>query len=894
VPPTLATVVFIAGILMMFRLDREPHARVSRALWIPTVWMLIAGSRMISEWRVGAEIDSPDQYFEGSPIDRLVLTGLLAAAVAVLVPRARAAEVFLRRNAPILLFFAFCGASVIWSDYPGVSFKRWTKALGDVVMVMVVLTDPDPSAAIRRLFARTSFLLIPASVLLVKYYPEWGRGYDRWTWTPYYGGVAIGKNGLGYVCLIFGLASLWRLFDGGSRIAHGIVVAMALWLFWIADSATSFACFFIGGALLAITMLPGLARVPSTPHLVTGGIAVTVFTVVLLNAGTGLIASMGRDTTLTGRTELWETVLKMTVDPLPGRRIRELLAWEASRKSLGDLLVAPAAGPQRVSRDLPEPGLGRRTRDRDRDCLWIPQCGGPFPQRSGGRQPGPRDPGRCADLQPDRGGIQDDASRLDRVPARRLGASRVPVLPPMSMTPFDDNGTFHPVAPGAGLRRLAVRGAGFTVLGQSLGFVIQMVATVVLARLITPADFGLVIMVTTFSLLLVNFGLNGFTEVVLQREKMDARIASNLFWIAAGSGLLLTLAFAGAAPLVARFYGDARLIGVTRALSATILLTSLSVVHLALLRRAMRFAAVSTNDMAARAVAVAASILLAILGWGYWALVAAAIALPLATCAGAWLTCRWVPRAPARDPETLPMIRFALNVYGRFTANYLTWNMGSFLLGWRFGAAPLGFYKRAYDLFILPLNQLSSPLTNVAVSALSRLAHDPVQYRRYFLSALSTLAFIGMGIGAGLTLAGRDLILFLLGPGWEEAGPHLSRSSVRASASCCCYYTHGWIHLSIGRADRGFWWGLVEGRRHRRVHRDRASVGTRGDRRRLGRLPLAAHDSIAVVRGTTGLARYGVCHRSCLEVHRPRRDWPASSRQYWSGRFRSTSRLGPP
>ena len=379
----------------------------------------------------------------------------------------------------------------------------------------------------------------------------------------------------------------------------------------------------------------------------------------------------------------------------------------------------------------------------------------------------------------------------------------------MQMKPFDDNGDFHPVAQGAGLRRLAVRGAGFTVFGQSVGFVIQMAATVVLARLVMPADFGLVIMVTTFSLLLVNFGLNGFTEVVLQREKMDARVASNLFWITAGSGLLLTLAFAGAAPLVARFYGDARLIGVTRALSATILLTSLSVVHLALLRRAMRFAAVSTNDIAARAVAVAASVALAILGWGYWALVAAAVALPLATCAGAWLLCRWLPGVPRRDAGTLPMVRFALHVYGRFTANYLTWNLGSFLLGWRFGAAPLGFYKKAYDLFILPLNQLSCPLTNVAVSALSRLADDPVQYRRYFLSALSTLAFVGMGIGGALTLAGRDLIFLLLGPAWAEAG-RIFTFFGPGIGIMLVYYTHGWIHLSVGRADRGFQWGLIE------------------------------------------------------------------------------------
>src|SRR4029453_18466002 len=151
----------------------------------------------------------------------------------------------------------------------------------------------------------------------------------------------------------------------------------------------------------------------------------------------------------------------------------------------------------------------------------------------------------------------------------------------------------------------------------------------------------------------------------------------------------------------------------------TILLTSVSVVHLALLKRAMQFAAVSINDIVARAFSVGTSILLAVLGWGYWALVAGVIALPLTTCLGAWMLCRWLPGLPRRNTHTVPTIRFAMHTYGRFVASYLTWNLDNFLVGWRFGAAPLGYYKKAYDLFILPVNQLSSPLTGVAVSTLS-------------------------------------------------------------------------------------------------------------------------------------------------------------------------------
>jgi len=375
------------------------------------------------------------------------------------------------------------------------------------------------------------------------------------------------------------------------------------------------------------------------------------------------------------------------------------------------------------------------------------------------------------------------------------------------LTPFDANGAFRPTAHGDGLRRLAVRGAGVTVLSQGLGFAIQMIATVILARLLTPEDFGLMGMVTTFSLLLLNVGLNGFTEAVVQREQIDDALVSNLFWVNAGVGLLLTIAFAGGGPLLARLYGEPRVAGVASAVAVTILFTSLSVQHLALLKRAMRFSDVSANDIVARTISVAVSILLGWAAWGYWALVAGTVAQPVATCLGAWVLCRWVPGLPRRGVGTGPMVWFAMNTYGRFAVSYFSWNLDKLLIGWRFGPEVLGFYKKAYDLFSLPVNQLSAPLTSVAVSTLSRLNRESRE--RYFVRALSTLAFVGMGLGADLTLVGHDVILLLLGPKWVESG-RIFTFLGPGIGIMLLYFTHGWLHLSLGRADRWFRWGVIE------------------------------------------------------------------------------------
>jgi O-antigen/teichoic acid export membrane protein len=375
--------------------------------------------------------------------------------------------------------------------------------------------------------------------------------------------------------------------------------------------------------------------------------------------------------------------------------------------------------------------------------------------------------------------------------------------------PFDASGAFRPTAVSNELRRLAIRGAAATVSAAGVGLAVQVVGTVILARLLTPADFGVVTMVTTFSLLLSSFGFNGFTEAVIQFEEMDHYTASNLFWLNSAAGLVLAIAFVAVGSLLAGFYRNPLVANVATGLSLGIFIAAASVIHLALLKRAMRFAATSTNDVVGRVVYTAVPILLASRGWGYWALVAGIVTQQLSMTVGAWWLCRWVPGLPRRTGKTGAMVRFAAKVYGQSIVRYSTQNGDKLLVGWHFNAAALGFYKKAYDLFLLSASQLVAPLHNVALATLSRLNHDPARFRRYLANSLGIIAFVGMAASADLTLVGKDVVRLVLGPQWSESvrifelfGPGIGVMLL--------YGIVGWIHLSIGKPERLLRWSLVE------------------------------------------------------------------------------------
>lgn len=329
--PEIATFAYAIGILGLFALDRDRSHLTSKALWIPVLWLLIGASRPVSAWLQVAPPSSADAYLDGSPVDRFVFTCLLAAGLIVLFTRANRVGTLLRENQLILLFFGYCAVSVLWSDYPDVAFKRWVKFVGNLVMVLIVLTDSEPLAALKRLVTRAGFLLLPVSVLLIRYYPELGRTYtagDRVSdpWRLAYTGVTDTKNGLGAICLLFGLAALWRCIEllrdkeRPHRLRHltsqAALLALTFWLLGLANSMTSLSCFLLTGGLIVIASSHRFTRNRALVQLVAVG-AVFISLLAIFMAPSVLVA-IGKDPTLTGRTDIWKTVLGMAGNPVLG------------------------------------------------------------------------------------------------------------------------------------------------------------------------------------------------------------------------------------------------------------------------------------------------------------------------------------------------------------------------------------------------------------------------------------------------------------------------------------------------------------------------------------------------------------------------------------------------
>ncbi len=353
----------------------------------------------------------------------------------------------------------------------------------------------------------------------------------------------------------------------------------------------------------------------------------------------------------------------------------------------------------------------------------------------------------------------------------------------------------------ADLRGRSVRGGLWTVSSQGATFLIGSVATVVLARLLAPADFGLVAMVTAITGLGQAFADLGLSEATIQSQEINQNQVSTLFWINVAVGFTLTLITAALAPVLTWFYREPRLMDLTFLLSLTFLICGLRVQHEALLKRRMRFLSLGIRNVASYILAVPVAIVMALHGAGYWSVAALPLILNFTQMALSWLMVRWIPSLPRRDAEVRSLVAFGGNVAASYLVTNVNRSADQVLIGWYWAAGPLGLYSRAYNLLMLPVRQLSGPAFSVAIPAFSRLQGDPERFARYYLRAANLMVWISAPIFGFLFVAAKPVIVLALGNQWREAAP-VFQILVISALGQVLFESALWLFVSRGESAR--------------------------------------------------------------------------------------------
>ena len=378
-PPSLALLLCTAFVLVLLGLERRGARSVSATMWIPTVWMLIAASRPLATWFVGPGRVTGDNE-SGSSLDRWVLTGLAVAAILVLVRRRFDWWSSLRGQKWLLAVLAYMFLSTFWSAITLIALKRWTREVIVLVMAMVIVSEVNPRQSLASLLRRCAYVLIPFSVVLIKYYPVLGRQYAKYSGIEMWTGVTGQKNELGRLCMISIFFLLWTFYQTRrERTTMGAryhrwgdisVILIGLYLLIGSSSATSLATLVLG-----VVTFVGLRwfqklrlRVPQPCLLALVVFLVAYGVSVPFLRGPDVAAfssALGRDDTLTGRTEVWAAILPArTQQPLLGYGFGSF--WTDARRQLYDIPTAHN-GYLDILLELGEAGLAFYT-------AWLLSC----------------------------------------------------------------------------------------------------------------------------------------------------------------------------------------------------------------------------------------------------------------------------------------------------------------------------------------------------------------------------------------------------------------------------------------------------------------------------------------------------------------------------------------
>jgi PST family polysaccharide transporter len=363
------------------------------------------------------------------------------------------------------------------------------------------------------------------------------------------------------------------------------------------------------------------------------------------------------------------------------------------------------------------------------------------------------------------------------------------------------------ILPATSLRAHTAKGIAITGVGQALRLVLTFTSGILLARLLTPTDFGLIAMVSTsvaFIAVIQDLGIN---QATIQREAISKAQMSALFWLSAGVSAFLALVLAASAPIVAWFFGDPRLVKLTVVFSIMIVLVGFQSQQIALLNRQMRFKALAAVDVLAAASSAVIGVTLAWQTGSYWALFAASLTSTLVSLVCAWAFSGWKPGRPSFEGDFKEIFHFGAGVSGFNILAYFGRNADNLLIGRFYGSDQLGLYDRAYKLLLFPLYQVLGPLGRVMLPTLARLQTDPERYRNAYIECITLVMMLSQPGLVCMCVFAEELFLLLLGPHWVPAAPIFRWLGVCALLQVMTW-TVGWLYLSQGRGGDYFRLGL--------------------------------------------------------------------------------------
>ncbi len=346
------------------------------------------------------------------------------------------------------------------------------------------------------------------------------------------------------------------------------------------------------------------------------------------------------------------------------------------------------------------------------------------------------------------------------------------------------------------------------MVSQAISIAIQLTSTVILARLLSPDDYGVIAMVMAITAFAGVFRDLGLSSAAVQKKDLTRAQQSNLFWLNVAMGAVLTTIVAAASPLVAWFYGRPELTLVTVALSFTFLIGSLGTQHGARLVREMQFGRMAVATIAGSIAGLITSVTLALQSFAYWALVWGLLSGAVTTTVLLFILSPFRPALFSRNAGIREMVGFGANVTAFDLVNYFHRNLDNVLIGKFWGADALGLYSRAYQLLMFPITAVRGPINAVAFPAMSKLQGQPEDYRNYYRKVTHLLAWVSMPTTAFLFVASAPLIQLLLGNKWAGVSPLFSILAIvgfiQPTASL-----RGLVLMSLGNGKKYLRWGII-------------------------------------------------------------------------------------